>query len=238
MTLPLTDAELAHLLRFIGYGRLNAPIWFLGVEEAGGSEDNIRTRLNFEPVLDLAAANRRLGFTKLDGERPVIQRTWRGMCCIMLRLSGHATDTEGIRRYQADRLGRSSGDTLLLELMPLPMRADDDWGYETLIPRYASREAYYAAVKPQRIDAIKNLIAQYLPRVVVAYGKSCWDEYKSLFPNATWSDVGQFRIGRNKNTLAVLTDQFVARTMNDKWDEVAEIIRANAHLGIKHGRIT
>ena len=35
---PLTDAELDQLLDFIGYGSLDADVWFLGMEEAGGDE--------------------------------------------------------------------------------------------------------------------------------------------------------------------------------------------------------
>jgi hypothetical protein len=38
MTEPVTDSELSHLLNFIGYGTLDADVWFLGMEEAGGDE--------------------------------------------------------------------------------------------------------------------------------------------------------------------------------------------------------
>jgi hypothetical protein len=43
MTKPLTDHELEYLLKYIGYGNLDGDIWFLGMEEAGGGEANIRT---------------------------------------------------------------------------------------------------------------------------------------------------------------------------------------------------
>jgi hypothetical protein len=36
VTTPLADAEPDHLLNFIGYGRLDADIWFMGVKGAGG----------------------------------------------------------------------------------------------------------------------------------------------------------------------------------------------------------
>jgi len=38
-TPPLTDAQLNHLLAFIGYGSLQADVWFVGMEEGGGSDD-------------------------------------------------------------------------------------------------------------------------------------------------------------------------------------------------------
>jgi hypothetical protein len=38
MTKPLTDPELDYLLSFVGYGNLDADVWFLGMVEAGGGE--------------------------------------------------------------------------------------------------------------------------------------------------------------------------------------------------------
>ena len=62
--MTLNDSELEHLLDFVGYGRLDAPVWFLGMEEAGGGEDNLRARLKFGTVEDCAEAHRLLGITK------------------------------------------------------------------------------------------------------------------------------------------------------------------------------
>lgn len=75
MTTPLTDSELDHLLNFIGYGTLDADVWFIGMEEAGGGEDNIRTRLKFRTVEDNAMAHKMLGVTNLHWGKRKIQRT-------------------------------------------------------------------------------------------------------------------------------------------------------------------
>jgi hypothetical protein len=80
MVQPLTDEQLDYLLDFIGYGTLAADVWFLGMEEAGGGEDNIHTRLNFRTVEDCAKAHKLLGVTKLHWGKRIIQPTWRGMC--------------------------------------------------------------------------------------------------------------------------------------------------------------
>ena len=101
MSRPLTDIELDHLLNFIGYGRLDADIWFLGMEEAGGGRANIRTRLKFHSVMDNAQAHAMLGVTHLHWGRRKIQRTWRGMCYIMLRLESNEATTANIRAYQS-----------------------------------------------------------------------------------------------------------------------------------------
>ena len=68
---PLSDHELVHLLEFVGYGELDAPIWFVGMEEAGGGDDNIRRRLKFKKVEDCAEAHRILGITKHHWGRKV-----------------------------------------------------------------------------------------------------------------------------------------------------------------------
>lgn len=113
MAKPLTDREIEKLFDFVGYGTLDADVWFLGMEEAGGGEDNIRTRVDFEPVEDCAAAHQKLGVLELHTGKRKIQRTWRGMCYIMLALEGKEPHTEEIRSYQAEHLGRFGGNTLL-----------------------------------------------------------------------------------------------------------------------------
>ena len=85
MTKPLADSEMEYLINFIGYGTLDADVWFLGMEEAGGGEANIRTRLNFRPVEDNAEAHKMLGVENLHWGKRKFQRTWRGICYIMLR---------------------------------------------------------------------------------------------------------------------------------------------------------
>jgi len=223
---PISDKELEHLLKFIGYGRLGARVWFLGMEEAGGGEGNIRARLKFRLVEDCAEAHRILGITKHHWGRKVIQRTWRGMCYIMLRLEGEGVDTESIRHYQADQLGRFGSNSLLCELLPIPKPSIHAWGYENFIPQYASREEYYAIVKPRRIKLYKKLLKEHTPKTVIGYGKSYWEEYQELFPDLDFSSRGQFLVGRDHETVVVLTDHFTARTMNGKLDEVVSIIKS------------
>lgn len=225
MTQALTNAELSHLLDFIGYGTLKANIWFLGMEEAGGGEANIRTRLKFQVVEDNAEAHKLLGVTKLHWGKRVIQRTWRGMCYIMLRLENLEPSRENIRNYQAEQLGRAHGNTLLTELMPIPKPKVNRWKYENLIPQYSSREDYYRQVKPQRVNYLRQLVVKYRPPVVIGYGKSFWSSYKELFPNHNFQNEGIFEIAFDGGTLVILTGHFTARTMNGKFDEIVSIIQ-------------
>lgn len=51
----------------------------MGMEEAGGKEEDIRTRFKFRPVMDNAEAHKMLGVTDLHRGRRKIQRIWRAL---------------------------------------------------------------------------------------------------------------------------------------------------------------
>jgi hypothetical protein len=230
MVQPLTDEQLDYLLDFIGYGTLAADVWFLGMEEAGGGEDNIHTRLNFQTVEDCAKAHKLLGVTKLHWGKRIIQPTWRGMCYIMLRLQGQEPTRSSIRRYQAEELGRFGGTTLLTELMPIPKPNFSGWAYDKLIPQFSSRSEYYRLVKPRRVRYLRRLIDQRQPKVVIGYGKVFWAEYKALFERFRFLTKEHFEVAFDGTTLVILTRHFTARTMNGKFDDVVSIIRSHVTL--------
>lgn len=225
MIKPVTDSELDKLLAFIGYGTLDADVWFLGMEEAGGGEENIRIRVGFDPVEDCAEAHKKLGVLNLHSGKRKIQRTWRGMCYIMLALNGHEPTTEAIRSYQAESLGCFGGNTLLTELMPIPKPKISQWGYEELLPQFHSREDYYKQIRPRRIQYLKDLLTRHSPKVVIGYGKGFWPAYKELFSDVEFSIQDEFEVGKRGNTLIVLTGHFTARTMNGRLDQVVSIIQ-------------
>ena len=203
MISALTDTELDYLLNFVGYGRLDANVWFIGMEEAGGGEDNIRKRLLFQQVEDCAEAHKILGITKHHWGKRIIQPTWWGMCYVMLRLEGKAADRESIRKTQADSLGRFNGSTLLCELMPIPKPSIGGWGYEDLIPQFESRKDYYQVVKPMRIEFLKNLIDEKRPEVVVCYGKKYWNDFQELFGGMRFQLRNPFKVSKG-NGMGIL----------------------------------
>ena len=109
--------------------------------------------------------------------------------------------------------------------MPIPKSKLSDWGYEALIPQFSSREDYYARIMPKRIKYLKDLISKYQPRVVICYGKAYWEDFKTLFPEANFKKNDLFEIAYSNRTLAILTDHFTARSMNNKFSLVSSIIQ-------------
>jgi hypothetical protein len=103
----ITIAERDKLQTFIGYGRLDAPVWFLGMEEAGGGEENLKVRAQFSQVEDLRSAHFALGIRYHHEGKKCIQPQWGRMADIMLRVHGATQpDTEDRREYQVSRLER------------------------------------------------------------------------------------------------------------------------------------
>ncbi len=225
LSTPLTDEELEHLLNFVGFGKLNAEVWFLGMEEAGGGEENIRVRLKFKQVEDCAEAHKILGITKHHSGKKIIQSTWRGMCYIMLRLEGKETDRESIRNYQADYLGRFQGNSLLLELMSIPKPNIKSWGYENLIPQFTSSAEYYKVIKPRRVKYLQQLMSEHSPKIIICYGKLYWQEYKEIFPELEFFSENEFLVGKDKSKIVIMTSGLPTKAMNGKFDDVVSIIQ-------------
>jgi len=229
---PLNSDQVRHLERFLGYGRLDAPVWFVGMEEGGGGPENIRARLQFAEVEDCANAHRRLDLLKYHrAERPVIQRTWGQMARFMLHLQGREIGTDDVRAYQANQLGRSGGRSMLLELMPIPKPSlKHSSAYEGLLPQYADAD-YREGVRRTRIRLLQQLVERHRPQVVVCYGKAYWEHFASLFPglrfrSGTSGGVAKpYQWGRRGEQVVVLAHHLVAPSMNGWATRTAAHVR-------------
>jgi len=225
---PLNTIELEHLINFIGYGRLDADIWFLGFEETGGNENKLRTRLKFEKVVDCAEAQSIIGSSRQNFGNENLQNAGRGICETMLKLEGKNPTQADIENYNADLLGRSEGGTLLCEFMPIPITTSDEWPYKNLIPQYTSRENYYSEVKPLRIELLRSLISQHHPKIIIGYGQTNWPEYQELFHDYSLTPNGPFILGWDANTVVILCDHFGMDGMLGKYDELVALILENS----------
>jgi hypothetical protein len=107
---------------FYGYGRWSAPIWFIGIEEAGGRmESEVEQRLDVwvsrdhkeledAPTFYPASGNR-----AWHGERPTIQATWKQLIRLLLLARGEPDDDKAIIDYQKTQLGSFKGDTWMVQ---------------------------------------------------------------------------------------------------------------------------
>lgn len=163
---------------FIGYGRKDAPVVFIGMEEGlAASEDieeNLLRRSAYGIVKDLRPQT-----TKL-------QSTWRVMCELMLMRAGiEVPGVEEKRQYQTHRLGSSDGDTLLSELLPYPKSKRSDWP-NIYRQRYETQEDYIHQMVPRRQRLISSLFADVSRELIVIYGKEHFERYQGIFGD-NWS---------------------------------------------------
>jgi hypothetical protein len=111
----------------------------------------------------------------------------------MLEFEGLPNDKEGRRDYQSERLGRENGDTLLLELLPIPSDSIDTWNHSELLPQFRDRRDYTEKVIPRRVGYIRELVREYRPQVVICHGKGKngrnVDCYKAIFDDMAFASV-------------------------------------------------
>lgn len=174
---------------FFGYGNLDAPLWFIGMEEGGGAtEDNVKSRLaawnNFgRPIVtDAAAMHFAIGESRLFQPGAPTQATWRGLIKLTLAAKNLPASTEDIREYQISRFARSNGDMASLELLPLPSPSLRAWNYPqwSSLPVLATREKYKEHYLPLRIQTLKGLIESKKPRIVIFYGATYHSHWEAI----------------------------------------------------------
>jgi hypothetical protein len=172
---------------FLGYGRLDAPAWFIGMEEGGGNSfEEVARRieawadLGRNSVEDIYCYHLAIGIQEwFAGPRPKLQSTWGALARIQLGLQGgnpkefsQGTLRELVRDYQKNRLGRSDGNERLMELLPLPSPSTQHWLYALHSKLYwlADRNAYVQFQAPQRSRRIQEEIDRYKPKFVIFFG--------------------------------------------------------------------
>lgn len=228
---PATIDRFAH--GFFGYGNLQAPFWFIGMEEGGLRHlDEFERRvevwveLGRTPLVDLFEFSRELGPTPWFEPNAPLQRTWRALIRAVLIATDANTSMDAQRWYQANRLGRSDGETALLELMPFPSATTREWPYANLgIESCATRDNYGRAMSEPRLASIINLVQTHQPRAVVCYGNAnFWQKRLSL----QLSETG-LSTGTTGETLVIAAPHPTAPgSTNDRWDRIGGLLGEQA----------
>ena len=186
----------AYADKFYGFGRWEAKVWFVGIEEAGGwEEQEVQRRLDawkceggreLENAPSFYPAS---GNDKWHGIDATSQATWRQLIRMLLLARGLEDSEQAILEYQRTQWGATSGNTCLAELLPLPSPSTTQWRYGqwTGLPWLKSRHAYLSKVRIPRGNALRKMVnARPAPRAVIFYGLTLGDR-TSLLPD--WSRI-------------------------------------------------
>lgn len=223
--------------RFYGYGSYQGDYWLVGMEEGGGNSfADVERRLNTwkergkRELEDVAEYHIDLGVTSLFCERPKIQSTWGKLIRILLAIKGYSPTVDQIRQYQRDWLGRITGETCLLELLPLPSPSTGHWTYgeHSQLPYLADRATYRRTLLDGRIKHLQQRIKQYRSKVVLFYSFS-YCEYWQAVAGVDFlpAEGGAFYVGHNDLTVFVITKHPAATGLsNDYWHGIGRAIAA------------
>ncbi|WP_104018924.1 hypothetical protein [Roseovarius nitratireducens] len=220
--------------RFYGYGDLTAPIWFIGMEEGGGGEENIRKRLETwdargrKQLEDIAGYHEAMTAEDLTRRKRVrIQPTWEKLIYFQMAAEAGTPTREGVRAFQKFILGREASATCLLELMPLPKKTAGSWPYGTWtdVPELWSRSLYFAHFAVKRATALRQLIEDHSPKVVVFYGKSA--EFSCHWPwiagvkLSDWEDADKWHVTERGGVHYMIAPHPVSHgSRNEVWSDM------------------
>ena len=169
-----------------GYGRWDAPFWFIGPEPGMKSDegDNLIARceawqkLGSPELLDCVEHHRGFGHTKYHtpssrmkvpvgnhSMRPPTQTTWRRLIMLLLAFKGARTDNDAIGHYQCEAWGSAKGETCVAELSALAANS-------------LSVERDRTAFRQERCAHLRQPMLESTPRFVVMYGLGARNSYE------------------------------------------------------------
>lgn len=240
----LPEDTFTKLCKFIGYGNLEAPVWFIGPEERLLEEteeqivQHLEIRRRFKPVECLRGVHvRKLKELTCPGLEPKLQGTWKRMCWIMLWLENRdpTSNRPDVLDYQTCQLGVTGGRTLLTELLPLPKKSTRPCDWPDFYNRefgFQGLEDYKARVLPRRLNMLRELVKHYNPTAVVCYGKGYWDDFEKLFGKFTPSEGDKtIQTIEKIDGVVIRTHHFSRGFTHERARRIADLIRPKLAAG-------
>jgi hypothetical protein len=170
--------------RWFGYGRWDAPYWFIGKEPGGTDEPQQYAswiRLGGGELIDCRAHDRDCAVSEdamtWHGKAGRLQATWRPLIALLLAYQGATEyDKDAAWRYQDHHWGSKNGETALVELSAVAA------------PSTSVAVALRLTHVQERIATIRAHMAEYRPMFVLFYG-SGRDPVTGLTYLERWSEI-------------------------------------------------
>lgn len=209
--MTLSPEQIESIAMFRGYGRSNACIWFIGLEEGLGcsSDDdfwpNLHARAGFHPVMDLVHAHELLhegGATVDIARKTSFTHVWTWMARIVRAHLGESdwSSLEKAKEYVRSCLGRSNGDTFLTELSPWPRRRRSDTSIGRVLGLEASAEK---RLLERRRSLLAALHGEMRPALTICYGWTARAAFASVL-GVTWDLLDDVKIGMSQDRRTLL----------------------------------
>jgi hypothetical protein len=215
-----TQTEIEMARRGFGYGRWDAPYWFIGLEEGKGpgeSPGNSKRidawyRLEKDGLSDCQLFHNAIGEGNWHRVQPNLSPTWRPLILLLKAFLNESTNNDDLREYQRAHWGCSTGETCLIELSGTAARS---------LKEKIDRERF----RDERIRFIRGKLAQSSPTFVVMYGVTRRADWVRLVGLSLEID----RIVRRDQTLFVMTPSPTAfGRKNADWISLGRRLREEA----------
>jgi hypothetical protein len=232
--------------KFWGYGSLDAPVWFVGMEEglSNGGEQYLEARfaatysnVTVDIRRDMAAVKDHMKwFTPRRAPLPYrLQATIKYPIALYLYLrDGKEPTKHEISVFQGRDFG--GGTTCAVELMPLPSNKtlEATWLYSNFVSLgLVTRTQYLQKYKSVRVDKIRQLIYRHRPKLVIFYSVSYLADWEAVTGANFKQITRQMYFLCNSHTSFCVIPQGVARGMSyDRLYEYAKLIRSEVPPGI------
>jgi hypothetical protein len=177
---------------FWGYGSLDAPVWYVGMEEGlGPTTDTEELDIRFKAADGKTTVDMRKDMSHLVGHMKwfhkdsPIQATWKYPIALYLYLKNHKIPSQQeIREHQGLILGdKIKKESTTIELMPLPSQKahESTWLYKKYgVSGLNSRKEYLDTYKSKRVKELKNLIEKRSPKLVIFYSIGYLPEWTEI----------------------------------------------------------
>lgn len=207
--------EVFRLLPFIGFGNLDAKIWFIGTNDTGPEDGNITISERVaQPEFQKELADAEIFKARYRAETNYFygNPTWRYANYLTTRLLEPVEQqTETARReYYTNRFGALDGDVLLTDTLPLPSRnlgTQEKWVYRNTAltdspyyndvlrdaQRYQEDQFLGRPTRLKRLSELYNTLKLEgkSPKFIFCYGRAGqWKYFREIFPFLTaYTDV-------------------------------------------------
>jgi hypothetical protein len=213
-----TTLELEMARGNYGYGRWDAPYWFIGPEQGKGNDeldDNAQRALAWQrlgkgEVCDCLEFHSQISDLSWHSRRPKLQRTWRPLILLLKAYLNEPSDIEDLRAYQRDRWGRVKlGETCVIELSGLAarsLRVDVD------------RESF----RQERVEILRQRMLDSKPVFVVMYGVNERPSWEKIAGGPLVRD-GVVKVGSTMIAFAPHPQDHGRRNVD--WTNLGEMLR-------------
>jgi hypothetical protein len=202
MRTPAEDELLFHdfATRFLGYGSLNASVWFVGPEAGGGASiaevhDRVILwdRRGRKETEDLQEYHQDLKLPPKSDWARKEQATWAAFIRVIFAIGAKEPGEGDVLRFQVEEFGKREGDFCALDVSQISCPRKKDWILgPTGIGWLKTKEAYKGKVCDPRCVLFRSLLNSYTPNLVIFYGVG--EDIQGLWAkiaggNKTWKSL-------------------------------------------------